>query len=404
MQAAKTVSKYPQVDANNVIVINDKLSILKSKAIYGANASGKTNMLKAFVALHSILKNCLTDSTVLSKWIVPFLLDDTNINNSSFFQIIVLVDDIIYRYGFEATNQIITTEWLFGKSLQGKKSSKERYYFTREGMNVKCNEVLFKEGKKFASKNKNAPPLYRDNVSFMSVVAAFNGKVSSKVHLALVNSTIMTGLNDTIGQTYVLQALEIPEYKARITELLRAIDPTLKRIDSSGKNGLEGIHLYRKSNSSDKEIPFNLTNQVAEGTRKIFYMSPIIFSVLDLGTTLAIDEFDARMHPNLTRKIVELFHSSKTNPNNAQLIFATHDTNLLDAKLLRRDQISFAKKDKFGATEIYSLVEFKGIRNDASFEKDYLSGKYEAVPTNLNLVEEAVTLYHTTNAQKNKSN
>lgn len=204
-----------------------------------------------------------------------------------------------------------------------------------------------------------------------------------------------------MGNQYAIKAIEMPAYKERITELLRAIDPTLQRIDSLGQ---DGIWLYRKSNSSDKEIAFNLNTQVAEGTKKMFSMSPIIFSVLDLGTTLAIDEFDARMHPNLTRKIVELFHSTKTNPNNAQLIFVTHDTNLLDAKLLRRDQISFAKKDKFGATEIYSLVEFKGVRNDASYEKDYLLGKYEAVPTNLNLVEEAVIPYKTAHAKKNKSN
>lgn len=93
------------------------------------------------------------------------------------------------------------------------------------------------------------------------------------------------------------------------------------------------------------------------------------------------------MHPQLTRKIVELFHSPSTNLNNAQLVFITHDSNLLDPHLLRRDQISFAQKDKNGATELYSLVEFKGVRNDASFEKDYLQGKYRAVPTNLNQLE-----------------
>ena len=93
------------------------------------------------------------------------------------------------------------------------------------------------------------------------------------------------------------------------------------------------------------------------------------------------------MHPKLTRRIVELFHSTSANSKNAQLVFITYDSNLLDSQLLRRDQISFAQKDKTGITELYSLVEFKGIRNDASFEKDYLQGKYCAVPTNLNQLE-----------------
>jgi AAA15 family ATPase/GTPase len=105
---------------------------------------------------------------------------------------------------------------------------------------------------------------------------------------------------------------------------------------------------------------------------------------------MLVDEFDARLHPNLSRKIIELFHSPDTNPHNAQLVFVSHDSNLLDARLLRRDQIAFTKKDKTGATELYSLAEFKGVRNDSSFEKDYLMGKYNAVPHNLTALERAI--------------
>jgi AAA15 family ATPase/GTPase len=136
-----------------------------------------------------------------------------------------------------------------------------------------------------------------------------------------------------------------------------------------------------------KPVAFILAAQEAEGTKKIFGLSPYILAALEFGGTLIIDEFDAKMHPHLTRKIVELFHSPSTNLNNAQLVFITHDSNLLDPHLLRRDQICFVQKDKNGATELYSLVEFKGVRNDASFEKDYLQGKYRAVPTNLNQLE-----------------
>lgn len=95
---------------------------------------------------------------------------------------------------------------------------------------------------------------------------------------------------------------------------------------------------------------------------------------------MAIDEFDAKLHPNLTRKIVELFHNPRINSRNAQLVFVTHDSNLLDHNLLRRDQICFVQKDKYGASTLTSLVEYKGVRNDASYEKDYLRGKYGAIP------------------------
>lgn len=95
---------------------------------------------------------------------------------------------------------------------------------------------------------------------------------------------------------------------------------------------------------------------------------------------LVIDELDVRLHPFITRFIIQLFHSKQTNPKNAQLIFATHDTNLLTNKLFRRDQIWFTEKDQYGATDLYSLVEYKNVRKDASYEKDYIAGKYGAVP------------------------
>lgn len=129
-------------------------------------------------------------------------------------------------------------------------------------------------------------------------------------------------------------------------------------------------------------VGMEMGSSEAEGTKKLFGLAPFIFNTLDQpkGGVLFIDEFDARLHPKLSRKIVELFNSKITNPNNAQLIFITHDSNFLDAKLLRRDQIAFVEKDKKGVSTIHSLVEFKGIRNDASFEKDYLKGKYGAIP------------------------
>ena len=117
----------------------------------------------------------------------------------------------------------------------------------------------------------------------------------------------------------------------------------------------------------------------SEGTKKFFNYSSIFLEALKTGKALILDEFDAKFHPLLSRKIVELFNS-KANKANAQLFFVTHDSNLLDAKLLRRDQIYFAEKNKQGETSIYSLVDLQGVRNDASFEKDYIKGKYGAIP------------------------
>jgi len=110
----------------------------------------------------------------------------------------------------------------------------------------------------------------------------------------------------------------------------------------------------------------------------MFELSPYIYDAIKNKTPIFIDEFDARFHPLLTKKIVQLFNSKEN--KGAQLIFVTHDTNLLSADLLRRDQIEFVEKDKYGASHLYSLAQFKGIRNNASFEKDYIQGKYGAIP------------------------
>ena len=123
-----------------------------------------------------------------------------------------------------------------------------------------------------------------------------------------------------------------------------------------------------------------MDSQESDGTLKFFNYSGAILDALEEGGTLIIDEFDARLHPLLTQKLVKMFNSPVSNKKNAQLIFVTHDTNLLDNSLLRRDQIYFTEKNKRSETVLYSLADFKGIRNDASYEKDYIKGKYGAIP------------------------
>ena len=129
---------------------------------------------------------------------------------------------------------------------------------------------------------------------------------------------------------------------------------------------------------------FNFYTQESEGSKKYFRLSGPIINTLIEGKILVIDELDARLHPILTAEIVRMFNSKATNTNNAQLIIATHDTNLLSAKTFRRDQIWFTEKDNAEATDLYSLVEYKlprgKVRNDASFAKDYIRGRYGAIP------------------------
>lgn len=390
MRAAKISSKNPKLDEDNVMVVDEQLSLLKSKAVFGANGSGKSNLVRAMQIVFYVLAECLKDMNTLKR-LIPYLLDDNNKEKPSFFQIVFIFERTIFRYGFEANSKIIHSEWLFGRSLENYSSVKERKYFVREGMNVKVNESIFKEAKPFAKANPNEVPLYRDNVLFLAVLSAWNVKLALQIfdHFQKDIMPISNAVYENTKDTFLISMLSA-QFQSKINTFIKSVDPTITGVQAikSPQGSIIDVAIIRASETdSTKQEMFFLSSQEAEGTKKIFEISPFIFLALERGYFLVIDEFDSKLHPQLTRKIVELFHSPSTNPHNAQLVFITHDTNLLDPQLLRRDQISFAQKDKNGATELYSLVEFKGVRNDASFEKDYLQGKYRAVPTNLNQLE-----------------
>ncbi|MEP6929332.1 MAG: AAA family ATPase, partial [Flavobacterium sp.] len=158
-------------------------------------------------------------------------------------------------------------------------------------------------------------------------------------------------------------------------------------------NRLRTLHnVYDNKGNVVSNYEFKLSDQESSGTNKIFDLSGFVLLTLQLGLVLIIDELDSKLHPILTQEIIKLFNNPETNPKNAQLIFTTHDTNLLGANLFRRDQIWFTEKDDFEATDMYSLLEFKDedgktIRKDRSFEADYIRGRYGAIPYISNLQE-----------------
>ena len=140
--------------------------------------------------------------------------------------------------------------------------------------------------------------------------------------------------------------------------------------------------MHKKYDSYGKFVEteeFDIDSNESEGTRKLFAFAAPIITSLKEGRVLLIDELDARLHPLITQSIIKLFNSNDTNAKNAQLIFMTHDTNLLSKKIFRRDQIWFVEKDQYEATDLYSLVEYD-ITDEASFESDYIKGKYGAIP------------------------
>jgi len=401
MIAAPITSKNKELDEQNTFQATEKIKLLKTKAIYGANASGKTNIIKALIAFRDIIINSFkNEKSVFENSDVFLLGEDKDSEKPIFMQIIFILDGITYRYGYEYMTQGVLSEWLYGKPNQ-----QEVYYFIRDKEDIKFNHNKIKNISKLLNLSPN---LLQSTSLILSMSHIFDSLLLKSINQYIYRLFIIDNLINKSIQL-VAPLLSYKESLNKISSMLKMADTAIEKIEtfelkSDNENSwleksnikqYEGdgfdilndiieekrkfvIMAYHKNLYKENRIqPFNFEFQESEGTKKLLELSPYIYSSIEEGELLVLDEFDARFHPLISKKIVELFNK---NTNHAQFICATHDTNLLDAKLLRRDQIAFVEKDKFGASHLYDLVEFKGVRNDASFEKDYLEGRYGAIP------------------------
>lgn len=395
LSAAKIKSKKQEIDINNVIEgkNNEDISFLKSKAIYGANASGKSNIIKAFGTFIRIVRTSVKDEKVLYLN-ESFRLSTKTENEPSFFQIIFWHKNTKYRYGFEADNENITAEWLYGKP-----KDRELPFFIRDNQEIiELDKTNYSEGNKLLSlldDDSEENEIFRNNSLFLSTLATFGfGKLSKQLIDSFASISVISGLghqglfnhagdslNDDKKKKYILDFLKFGDIGIEDVNAIEiSSDDLPDDVDNKKKRKLL-ISTRKKFDEnlvSNETESFLFNDDESEGTQKLFELAPFIYYAIKNKKPILIDEFDARFHPLLTRKILELFNSNEN--NGSQLIFITHDTNLLSSDLLRRDQIEFVEKDKYGASHLYSLVQFKGIRNTASFEKDYIQGKYGAIP------------------------
>lgn len=397
--AAPIKSKDPALDENAVIQMADNPDLLTSAAIYGANASGKSNLVQALgfmkrFVMHSPKETKATGGIQVE----PFRLHAAAVGQPSHFEIVFIEEGKRYRYGFEVTKERVTAEWLFFVP-----STREARLFEREGDDITVG-TYFKEGRDLEQHT-------RPNALFLSVVAQFNGKQAQKLVAWFRRLGIISGVDDMGMMPFTVMQLVEGEYSQAIRDLICRLDLGIgdlqveKRSVSSKPNlpdempdeirqafltimnasDTEGLAIHTlhtqyddEGNPTGQEL-FDLDAHESEGTQKLFAMSGPLLDTLQEGDVLVVDELDARLHPLMTREIISLFNHKTTNPNGAQLIFNTQDTNLLDNSLFRRDQIWFVEKDQQGASHLYSLAEFK-VRNDKDYERGYIQGRYGAVP------------------------
>ena len=412
MVGANPVKEFENI--NSFIDPTHKFKLLKTASIYGANASGKSNLIKAMSSMKNLVLNSFRDALLDKKErlinVQKFMLNTECDKKPSFFEILFIQKKKRYRYGFEVSNGIIISEWLFFV-----KTTREIELFVREGNSIKIHKNSFKEGVGLEGKTLA-------NVLFLTVVAQLNGEKSSTVIDWFKKFKILSGLNKlhhniTLSEyknnakfkkwaQSIFTSLDIIDFNSvkatpqvidikvaekeknqKIHKLFSAINE-LQKDQGDAEQVLTWHNKYDGNKILKEQIPFDFYSQESEGTKKIInYLGPI-YDTLSKGFVLVVDELDSRLHPLLTIMIINFFHEH--NVNNAQLIFASHDTNLLKKDYFRRDQIWFTEKNDFKETELYSLIEYneEHVRNDASFDKNYLKGRYGAIPFLDNILTE----------------
>ena len=358
---------------------------LKVSAIYGANASGKTNVLQAFDYMKKrilVSDDSKKNSPIDEENIYSFMINNAPIA----LEVEILAkNNKIYKYGFEVLKDTIISEWLFEKRVN-------KFYAIFEREN---NNVSMKPNKISGLVNIDEKTLFlniyskidRNNEDFSNVYDWF----VNSMYLDLGNPNFERFINNRVS----LKILSDENYKKELLKFIKTFDSGIEGIRTTpdsieavkSNNGIIDIEvLHRGENGELKALPFYLESN---GTRKMFHLFDFFMDALKNGMVLFVDELDAKLHPLLTRYIINLFHNSQTNIGNGQLIYSTHDTVNLNKETFRRDEIWFAEKDKDGISEIYALSDYileddknagKKVRNDATYNKDYLTGRYGAIP------------------------
>jgi hypothetical protein len=407
MEAADIASQPPSLDEQNVFPASRGLSLLTSAVVYGANASGKSNLVAAINVMRTLVLNSSRDrwaSRLIS--VEPFRLSTATETVPSLFEIVFLVDGTQYRYGFAVDRRVVVEEWLYrlGKA-------REATLFVRDRREIKVNPRTFREGRDLEFRT-------RPDALFLSVVAQFNGAIARRLtdwFAALDVNTRRDGLGpiwflrspvlrplriagqskNSSGLDTGIECLEmerLPLTRDILDDLPEFFTQTrfafLDELFPSETVERISVNTYHQHFDTEERpvdrVAFDLERHESAGTQRLFALAHPIVRALKEGGVLVIDEFDARLHPNLAMELIRLFNDPTTNPRHAQLIAVTHNTNLLSARLFRRDQVWFVEKSRQGASDLYSLVEYridgKIVRNDASFEKDYILGRYGTIP------------------------
>ena len=380
-------------DNTFVPIEGNKLRLLNSAAIYGANASGKSNILKALTILLSYIHTLNIDVNDDIPYYEPFELDKLCLSQPSIFKLSFIIEGIMYKYQIAFDSREVHEEQL-------------DYYPHKRQANLfirKKNEV--KRGASFEHKglfSRKALTKY----PYLSKVAREEHEQIQKIYEYLKTYAVFAA-NDTHMRSYLVrhfnQELQKDEkLKRKLDKLIRIADTHIEQIKveekvdfkfddevpeelkklimRDNKYELFSVHKTFRDGLLEGEAKFPFFQKESIGTITLYGLGALMLLILNRGHILVIDEIDNSLHPKLCKFLIKLFHHPLTNPHNAQLIFASHETTLLDRELLRKDQIWFTEKNKYGETQLFSAQDFEKVKGDEPFDLWYMQGKFGGQP------------------------
>jgi len=366
--------------------------ILKSAVIYGANASGKSNLISALSYMRAVVADSATLIQAGQQFNVQrFKFDNSSSQKPSEFEITFILDGIRYQYGFSLLTDRIISEWLLVY-----KTNKAQVWFDRN-YNPKTNEDDYTFSPYLTGEKKLWKRSTRANSLFLSKAVDLNSSALRPIFLWIVQKLNIIGAGDQPIPDFSIALAQLPEGNKQIMSYLAAADlsisglslETRKRKEISLKiegekppvhsfiesEGFMPIFLHQGTDGSGKlEYP-----EESLGTQRLFAFAGPIINVLKEGSVLVVDELDGSLHPMIVRFLLSIINSPTHNSNGAQLIFTTHDTTIMNIEIFRRDQIWFVEKDPAHATNLYPLTDFSPRANEA-LGKGYLMGRYGAIP------------------------
>jgi AAA15 family ATPase/GTPase len=414
-QVFSFVAEATKSKPNNVFEVplpkGTSVRLLKSAVIYGANASGKSNFLKAFATLKRlvIFSGTYKIGSEIDAF-EPFRLDKASRYKSTKFDIVFILkaqENIKYHYAFEFNGKEILSE-----SLDFYPNGQIANLYRRKKNGGDYDEIEI--GK--ALKKTGIPKQFLKNQLILSKFSSEPHEQLNAVYRFFDSMSVGHNL-DILGITDLLERLTIildnPEnepLKQQLSQFLQAADTKVLDISIGGLNEKERQFLmnlpvsedYKENILKKKRIlarhqiyekgqaagfeDFSLQSDTSEGTKMFLIIIALIINQLEKGGLVMFDELDNSLHPKLSRFLIQLFHNPNTNKGNAQIVFSTHEPLLMDKDMFRSDQIWFTEKTQFGETELYSAQDFEGVREDIPFDKWYMAGKFGALPN----IQEAV--------------